>query len=174
MLLKFNNIRDLSDARYASAAMAEWIGFSVGYPDSLPVGQIQEIVSWCAGPKLILELAPDFNLGFLSDYLSMLPVDGLEFGPELQKDIKVLNLVQNLEFIYKGNATQGGEGFISHSDAMVSKDGHIANVLPGTISPDALLKADPWAISLDCHPADNSALKNYDNWTSFLESIGVF
>ena len=51
MLIKFNNIKDLSDARYAAAAMAEWIGFSVG---ELPIQQVQEIIGWCAGPKITL------------------------------------------------------------------------------------------------------------------------
>ena len=53
MKIKFNHIQDLSDARYAAAAMAEWIGFTVG---DLPLSQVQEIIGWCAGPKLTLEL----------------------------------------------------------------------------------------------------------------------
>ena len=42
MLLKFNNVRDLADARYAAAMMAEWIGFTVGREDSLNPKEINE------------------------------------------------------------------------------------------------------------------------------------
>ena len=79
MKIKFNHIQDLSDARYAAAAMAEWIGFTVG---DLPLSQVQEIIGWCAGPKLTLEL-PNRDLKDMAiSWCNILPVEAIECPAE--------------------------------------------------------------------------------------------
>ena len=75
MKIKFNTIQDLSDARYASAAMAEWMGFAVG---GLPIDKVQEIIGWCSGPKLTLELPSTNHLETAISWCTILPVEAIE------------------------------------------------------------------------------------------------
>ncbi len=75
MKIKFNSIQDLSDARYASAAMAEWMGFAVG---ELPVDKVQEIIGWCSGPKLTLELPSVDQLETAISWCNILPIEAIE------------------------------------------------------------------------------------------------
>lgn len=172
MLLKFNNIRDLSDARFAAASMAEWIGFSVNKEDSLPVAKIQEIIGWCAGPKLILELDKTCDLNVVQSMIQVLPVQGLEMSVSTWNKISDLEGIEKLDLIFTekpafendkvychGAENPGGLQFIQ----MISEPKNVDFTFPN----------HPLAISLNCFPSDNPALKNYDNWMDFLEQLDM-
>lgn len=168
MLLKFNNIRDLSDARYAAAAMAEWIGFSVGKEDSLSVGKIQEIIGWCAGPKIVLEMDADSDATLLQSYLSVLPVDAIETTQQ-GKDI-FSNIAAHLDFIVLGNPQSN---ILTHN-AEFSPNEHITNVTQWLQKPNWVIEKNPWAISVDCVNSPDPALKSYDEMSDFFEVLGIF
>jgi hypothetical protein len=172
LYLKFNNIRDLSDARYAAAAMAEWIGFGIGHEDSLNAAKIQEIIGWCAGPKIILEIAENTDATVLSSYLDVLPVDGLELlSADLIRLENVLSL-SNLQIIIYGDpGVVSGDEIITHSSKSHSNANHIQQVLRETTDPGILRSANPWAISVDCFSVQDPALKNYDTWNDFFEAL---
>jgi hypothetical protein len=76
--IKFNNIRDLGDARYAAANMATWMGFGAGAQKSLSPAKIQEIAAWCAGPELVLELAEGMPEAQILSLLHVIPCGILE------------------------------------------------------------------------------------------------
>lgn len=172
MLLKFNNIRDLSDARYASAAMAEWIGFTVGEPDSLNPAAIKEIVSWCAGPKLILELADSVDLNTVLNYCSILPVDGIEISSQIFQKYPENSLPENLQIILKGEMqSTTGKDFWYASNKIVANENHICLVNPEVDNRDEIALINPDAISINCYERENTMYKNYDNWTDFLENL---
>lgn len=171
MYLKFNNIRDLSDARYAAAAMAEWIGFGIGYEDSLNAAKIQEIIGWCAGPKIILELAENTDAKVLGSYLDVLPVDGLELYIadfyRLENELPF----SGLQIILRQDAgpVPGGET-VTHSNGKGPAN-HIQRVQPEITDPGTLSLEYPWAISVDCFEAADPAMKNYDVWNDFFEAM---
>ena len=164
--IKFNNIRDLSDARYAAAAMAEWVGFTVGKHDSLSPQQIQEIIGWCSGPKLILELDPGVEVNTVLSMLDVLPVDGLEVEKSL---LDKLNLPTGIELILLGEPT---DAYLTHSITPHSNN-HICNVSQ-SLTADFVNSHNLQHISLDCFSSANPALKDYDNLTVFLEELGCF
>ena len=167
---KFNNIRDLADARYAAAAMAEWVGFTVGKADSLPVGKIQEILGWCSGPKLVLEPDATISWDVLQSYLSVLPVDAVECTQEQYAQWSSHPEMQAISPIVLGDNSAVG---YSHS-ANPGGPQHIRNVSNALDQAEQLLHEEPFAISVDCAEAESLMEKNYDTWNQFFEAIGVF
>ncbi len=77
--LKFSNISNLTAARFAAAAMADWIGFcfDAKSPDYINVLKAKEIAGWLTGPKYIGE----FNNGdfeTIQGICGILPIDGIQ------------------------------------------------------------------------------------------------
>lgn len=172
MLLKFNNIRDLSDARYAAAAMAEWIGFTVGQQDSLNPAAIKEIVSWCAGPKLILEIADTTDINTILNYCSFLPVDGVEIKSEIYSKWSQNSLPKNLQIILKGTLQGNGkDDFWYTTNALTAKENHICLVNPELINLEEIALVKPKAVSLNCFDEEDGMFKNYDVWSDFIEGL---
>lgn len=172
MLLKFNNIRDLSDARYAAAAMADWIGFGVGKPDSLSAAAIQQIVGWCAGPALILEIGRGIGSEVVASMLKVLPADGLEVEAEDYERLnRELNL-NGLQWLVKGNEAK--DGSIGHGTDLKYVEKLMVCVNPEQVQASVVMAAEPWAISVDCVPGNDGALKDFDHWNRFFEELGIF
>lgn len=172
MYIKFNNIRDLADARYAAAAMAEWVGFTVGKEDSLPVGKIQEILGWCSGPKLVLEPDASVTWDMLQAYLSVLPVDGIECTELQFQTWAEQPEMQSLSIILLG---ENSNGSISHSAQPAAAGvAHIWNITTALSQPEKVTDQQPFGISVDCTESEELMSKNFDTWNYFFESIGVF
>ncbi|MBM3437743.1 MAG: hypothetical protein FJX91_01270 [Bacteroidetes bacterium] len=162
MKLKFNHIQDLSDARYAAAAMAEWIGFRVG---EIPLAQVQEIIGWCAGPKLTLELH-DANLKDMAiSWCDILPVDAIEC-PESDLSFWQSTLTNpTFEWI-----TVNGDTAKVHSDPTVT----ITLVDPSTQAAEDIKQMDLEALSLNCEKEMVVGMKNYDLWNDLLETLEIW
>ena len=172
MHIKFNNIRDLADARYAAAAMAEWVGFTVGKADSLPVGKIQEILGWCSGPKLVLEPDASVTWDMLQAYLSVLPVDGIECTELQFQTWAEQPEMQSLSIILLG---ENSTGSISHSAQPAAAGvAHIWNITAALSQPEKVTDQQPFGISVDCTESEELMSKNFDTWNYFFEAIGVF
>jgi hypothetical protein len=170
VLIKFNNIRDLSDARYAAAMMAEWIGFTVGEADSLGAAKIQEIIGWCAGPKLILELADSVVPSTLESYMDVLPVDGLELSEDLFNRLQTSAFPAEFIYIFRNAENAQTTGF-THSEVATGASNHILRIKPSAAMAGDIQNHQPFAISLDCYTAENPALKNYDSWNDFFDVL---
>lgn len=56
--IKFGSITNLTDARYAAAAYAEWIGFCFipDHPRYIEPVKAKEIIDWLSGPVMVAEL----------------------------------------------------------------------------------------------------------------------
>ena len=75
--IKFNHVQDLNDARFAASALAEWVGFAINGPKAIAIELSQEIIGWCSGPKLILEVH-EASIEQIETYINILPVNGIE------------------------------------------------------------------------------------------------
>lgn len=148
--------------------MAEWIGFTVGREDSLSVGKIQEIIGWCAGPKIVLEIAAESDITLLESYLSVLPVDAIE-TTQNGKD-RFINIAADLEFIVLRSPQSD---VLTHSEEF-SPNEHITNVTQWLHNPEWVMEKNPWAISIDCIDSPDPALKSYDEMSDFFEALGIF
>lgn len=171
MLLKFNNIQDLSDARYAAAALAEWIGFRVGGDSDLSAGAIQEIIGWCAGPRVVLEVLPGTPAERVAGLLDVLPVDGIECSPSGYDSLKAAFGDRIREWIITGEAAQ--EGVISHVDNLSAADQTICRINPANITAGEIESAMPWAISLDCYPSASTGIKDFSAWNDLMEGLNI-
>lgn len=171
MLLKFNNIRDLSDARYAAAMMAEWIGFEVGGAQDLSPAEIQEIAAWCAGPKLVLEVQPGTDTALVSSLVDVLKADAIEceaadqpaLGDALQGRIQ--------EWIVRGNG--GPATCWHHSAELLDGQKTICRIQTGAVTAADIEASGATAISLDCFPAASTGIKDFGDWNDLFEELGL-
>lgn len=171
MLLKFNNIQDLSDARYAAAALAEWIGFRVGGDSDLSAGAIQEIIGWCAGPRVVLEVLPGTPAERVAGLLDVLPVDGIECDPSGYDSLKAAFGDRIREWIVAGPGSEAD--VIGHTDGLTTADRTICRINPATTGAGEVESASPWAISLDCYPSESTGIKDYSAWSDLMEGLNI-
>ncbi|MBI1223122.1 MAG: hypothetical protein GC180_11005 [Bacteroidetes bacterium] len=56
--IKFGSITNLTDARYAAAAYADWVGFCLipGHPRYIEPLKAKEIIDWLSGPTIVAEI----------------------------------------------------------------------------------------------------------------------
>lgn len=56
--IKFGSITNLTDARYAAAAYADWVGFCfiLEHPRYIDPMKAKEIIDWLSGPTMVAEL----------------------------------------------------------------------------------------------------------------------
>lgn len=163
--IKFNNITDLADARFAASVMAEWMGFSVGKPTDLSIPQIQEIINWCSGPKLTLELEPNLAASQVFTYCNALPVEAIECNLE---QYQALTQLQGIEFIL----TQPGP-HITH----LTKEVNSNNITKITeLNPDFITDNEVENFSLTCIPAPTGLAageKDFEDFYVFFEALGI-
>lgn len=162
MKIKFNHIQDLSDARYAAAAMAEWIGFRVG---EIPLANVQEIIGWCAGPKLTLELSSTELKDTAISWCDILPVDAIECNKEDLAFWQQVLTNADYEWLLKENNTVTAQG---------ENPLTIINVNPKNTSPQDIKNLQAEAISLDCEKETVVGMKNYDLWNDLLETLEIW
>lgn len=173
MKIKFNNIQDLSDARYAAAAMAEWIGFTIGV---LPIAKVQEIIGWCAGPKLILELNQEADLDTIKSWVTILPVDGFECN-NAQKELLTQEFPEanQWDWILTDSQDLPEENHqYSHSSAELNKTNHIVNISEYVNNPSIPASFNWGNISVNCYPEEEVGMKNFDNLTDLFEKLEIF
>lgn len=162
MKLKFNHIQDLSDARYAAAAMAEWIGFRVG---DIPLGQVQEIIGWCAGPKLTLELHSTELKDMAMSWCDILPVEAIECRSADLPFWQAALTNPNYEWIMFDDTT---------ATVLGSNPVTITLVDPNLLAANEIKSMNLEAISLNCEKETVVGMKNYDLWNDLLETLEIW
>lgn len=179
MNFKFNNIRDLADARYASSVMAEWIGFTVGLESSLTVGQMQEICSWINGPKVLLQFGSASSLSLAESYLSVLPAEGIEllYKPNDLDFLAASFLKNKIGFVPFTTDINDSQLYYSvqyseHRNSVFSKQNVWVNLNFHELSSFEL---DDWEnLAFNCFESENLAEKDFTEWNNFFERIEVF
>ena len=166
--IKFNHVQDLSDARFAASAMAEWVGFSISGPHAMKAADIQEIISWCAGPKLILEIQ-DENIEKINSFLDVLPVNGIECPSE--RLIELQTVFQDVhEWIVLG---QGPYDHPSHSPQWYPHT-HIVTISPNSQNAAKIINDNPYGFSIDCEKETEVGKKDLSLWHDFFEELDLF
>lgn len=154
MKIKFNHIQDLGDARYASAVMAEWMGFAIDGEHAISPEKIQQIISWCSGPKIILEIYNQPNLDKIQSWFDILPIDGIECNESAYSELKTYFHEMNLEWIVRGNQIY-----------------NIAN--PNEESANWVIQNQPNAISINCEIEKEIGKKDYEMFNLFFETLEI-
>ncbi len=192
MKIKFNQIQDLNDARYASAALSEWVGFTL---NQLPIGKVQEIIGWCAGPKLTVELTQSNNLETAISWCTILPVNALECAAE-EFDFWHTHIPnpQQYEQIVSSTHTQAFISFANHPNnnvyfhlhALNIEDVHsflklvpnqenaIVNVRNLLNEAQQIVDLGLCGISINCEPEIILGEKNFEKITELFELLDIF
>lgn len=192
MKIKFNQIQDLNDARYASAALSEWVGFTL---NQLPIGKVQEIIGWCAGPKLTVELTQANNLETAISWCTILPVNTLECAAE-EFDFWHTHIPnpQQYEWIVSSTRTQAFISFANHPNnnvyfhlyALNIEDVHsflelvpnqenaIVNVSNLLNELQQIVDLSLCGISINCEPEIILGEKNFEKITELFELLDIF
>lgn len=173
MKIKFNNIRDLNDARYASAKMAEWIGFSVGAADSLSAAKIQEIVGWCAGPAVVIELMDEISVESILSFLDVIEAHFIEVSERDYHRLVDNPGLQHIEWIVKTSSEIAFpvKGWRHKTLKRISgaEPNTIYNIDKVSIEDIKEHLPELSAISLSCiDPAANRE-KNYSHWNDLFD-----
>lgn len=166
--IKFNQVQDLSDARFAASAMAEWIGFSIDGPHAVDAGLIQEIIGWCAGPKLILEVG-DAPITKINSFIDVLPVDGIECAQDRIIELKSA-LPDITEWIVLGNQYPD---CITHSTEW-HQNQHIVLLEPNIQNAHNIIEKNPMGFSLNCQKEAEIGKKDLSHWHDFFEQLDLF
>lgn len=167
--IKFNHVQDLSDARFAASAMAEWIGFAIVGPHAMNADAIQEIISWCSGPKLILEVG-DASIDKINSFLDVLPVNGIECDADRIAELnKALPDVS--EWIVLGDAPSGS--YPSHSTQW-QPNKHITEITLSAANVARILGNKPYGFSLNCEKETEIGKKDLSQWYDFFEALDLY
>lgn len=150
--IKFNHIQDLGDARYAAACLADFIGFSIDSEFSISPQAIQEIIGWCAGPKVILEIHDSPNFEKIESWLNILPIDGIQCQE------------QHLSLI-KNKFPDVGIWFTFHD---------FEPVKISLESAKKIINENKIQFSVNCFKESETGKKDYSEWNDFFETLEIF
>lgn len=77
--IKFGSITNLTDARYAAAVYADWVGFCFipGHPRYIEPIKAKEIIDWLSGPKMVAELG-ELGPDVMKSALEVLMIDTVQ------------------------------------------------------------------------------------------------
>ncbi len=142
--IKFGGITNLTDARYAAAIYARWIGFCLvpGHPRYIEPSKAKEIIDWLSGPEMVAEIG------------DMSPEDGHEglqvLGiPTVQlSGIRYLSDWKNLGYKVILEAEEGDADFLLSTEANTLKP-HIIDITAYSLEDIKKLAAEePFAINI--------------------------
>lgn len=91
--VKAGNISHLTDARYFSAMLVDYLGFPVSSMGSL---EIKEIIPWVSGPEMVLEFEDNANLDSIFSYMAETEVQIIQLSIKHS-----LDLPEEIKRIYK-------------------------------------------------------------------------
>jgi len=172
MKIKFNHIQDLSDARYAAAVMAEWIGFAIDGSFAIAPEKIQQIIGWCSGPKIIIEIYGEPNPLKIKSWFDVLPIDGIECEPQHFDILREIFHQPELEWIVRNSQTASNA--FTHSQICEINEHHIINILePTNAIAEWILNNQPTAISINCNPELELGKKDFDEMNEFFETLEI-
>jgi phosphoribosylanthranilate isomerase len=83
LIIKANEIGNLTDARYFSAREVDWLGFSLdsNNENNLPLQQIIAIREWISGPGIVAELGAMSEIETIRQVIEILKPDAIQVGP---------------------------------------------------------------------------------------------
>ena len=172
MKIKFNHIQDLGDARYASAVMAEWIGFAIDGSYAITPEKIQQIIGWCSGPKLILEIYGEPNPLKIKSWFDVLPINGIECNEDDHQTLKEIFSDPELDWIIRNISAP--ENMWSHSPFHQDALNHITHINePNEETAQWVIENEPAAISLHCTVEQELGKKDYELFNQFFETLEI-
>jgi hypothetical protein len=168
--IKFNHVQDLNDARFAASALAEWVGFAIDGPNAIAIEQIQEIIGWCSGPKLILEVH-EASIEQIETYINILPVNGIECSNQRLNELKTA-FSDLTDWIVMGESEEN-DSIITHGSDW-GHSNHLTCIDLTKRSSKDLLEHRPEGFSLNCEKEVELGKKDLTHWHDLFEDLEIF
>lgn len=101
--IKLGSVTNLSDARYAAALGAEWVGFCFdkNLPEYIHPVKAKEIIDWIAGIEIVGEFG-EITESDISDYIALLNLSWIEVDNNLSPNELNLLPANKIKVINKG------------------------------------------------------------------------
>lgn len=171
-ILKFSSISNLTDARYAAGAWADFIGFCFN-PSSenyIEPKNAKEIISWINGPVVVAEFGQQ-PMEWISDFVKALDIKVIEL-PSDYADERVLDF--NLKLILKVNSNNmplfdKADLFLvdNMDDYLNLKKMTDKPIILNVIEKQDLGQLD--GVSIQGSKEMIVGMSNHENWTAILE-----
>lgn len=170
--VKFGAINNLTDARYAAAAYADWVGFCFDEKNARYIHPLKakEIMDWLAGPQFVAELG-EMPLSDARDILELLGIDAVQIrlgthaAAYFENEYQVL---LDITGIHNHAAGFFPEGTILLSNA-AAEDAQMIDI---TDLPEeeiiALAKNPPMAININGGDEAQPGIRDFDEVTEIL------
>lgn len=176
--IKFNGVTTLSEARYAAAAGATWIGFPMD--GALAAAKIQEIAGWLQGPELVGEYAIWPDSATRLDHFQILGLDWIEGTAKgfVNAETPQLTIVRvDMDSDLEGLPVSAVLHAASPDTWMQRRAErqeqkwmvNLSGADPGSL--DWLSGALPFAFSLDAVGEDQTGLRDFSSWDEWLEAL---
>lgn len=175
--LKFNSIRTLSEARYAAAVLADFVGFRMdpAHSETLSAAQIQGIIAWINGPLCTGEFPIGTSRENILDSISVLGMEAVESAPEQE-----LHLPWILPFIPGIRPTSPHS--ILHAPSVELYLRHMQEYPVETLWMVNITQADPnqtewlefsrpYAVSIDGMGEEAPGMADFSLWDSWMDVL---
>jgi phosphoribosylanthranilate isomerase len=173
-ILKFSSITNLSDARYAAGAWADFIGFCFdpSLPEYIEPQKAKEITGWINGPVFTGEFGQQ-PIEWIQDFVNALSLQAIQI-PADYKDKRVLDM--GLRIIARTSSSVQTE-FMEKADLLLTDDPKVYTFLkshfeqPVILSfSDAHLKAGDYdGIDFKGIREEKPGTRNHAMWNEILE-----
>jgi phosphoribosylanthranilate isomerase len=177
MKIKFNHVQDLADARYASAALADWIGFAIDGPHAISLQNIQEIIGWCNGPKIIIEVTDSANIDKIQAWLNVIPVDGIECNSKHFEELKAQFPLMP-EWIVRisdaNNLQKFDSEVIAHTNTAIDIQNQLLLNISDEIHGFSSADFSFYGFSLNCIKEIETGKKDFSDWNTLFEKIEIY
>ncbi len=175
-LLKFSNISNLSDARYAAGMWADFIGFCFdpSSPSYLEPSKAKSIISWVSGPTLVAEFG-DQPIEWILDFSTQLSIQVVQI-PASYKDLTIFE--KGLKTIVMVD-DKTSYPTIDKADILITGNMEVYQYLidltekPVIFQTQSLQEdaSDFRGLSISGQVEDHPGTRNQGEWTEYLEKF---
>jgi len=176
--IKFNGVTTLSEARYAAAAGATWIGFPMD--GALAAAKIQEITGWLQGPELVGEYTHWPDAPTRMDHFQILGFDwvegevkGFESMEVPQRAIVRVDMESDIQAFPDSVVLHAANHEIWLQRKAEKPACHWMVTLSSSVPTSILWLSgeQPYAFSLDAIGEDQTGLRDFSTWDDWLEAL---
>ncbi len=178
--LKFNSIRSLSEARYAAAVLADFVGFRMdpAHPETLGAAQIQGIIAWINGPMCTGAFPEGSSAEFILDSVSVLGMEAVEGSPEY--DINLPWILPYHPGIIPASPhsilhAASVEEYLQHKHGYPLETLWMVNITQADPNDTEWIRRDqPFAVSIDGMGEDVPGMADFSLWDTWMDALEPF
>lgn len=187
--LMFTSVNNLSDARYAAALGADYIGFNFdpNHPMTVSASSAKAMAQWVSGPLLGAELTVEHNAKNASDFIEILDLDlvfiSTEQAEEMQSvgidfmvrctDVKPELLSYLKDFSHFRGMVMEAEPYLFSKPDFQLPEGPIFIILPRLNEEMVqwIAKSKPYGIALRGGMEDTPGYRDFEEVNDFFDQL---